>query len=67
MTTTATKPLHPAVGTAIDLAIVWGSQRRLKCPACKHFVADGPRIRCTCGAVYRRSDDASTYYVEARG
>jgi hypothetical protein len=39
----------------VELAVQWGSQRRLMCPACKRYIKNAreDRTDCTrCGRVY---------------
>jgi rRNA maturation endonuclease Nob1 len=47
----------PSVGDVVTLALTWGTQRRLKCPACKRYIHDADETAClSCGRAYSRVD-----------
>ena len=46
------------VGDVVKLALTWGTQRRLMCPACKRYIHVADETTCpTCGRAYHRVDD----------
>ena len=53
------------VGSIVPLLVSWGSQSRLRCPACQRFMARSCGLQCRCGAVYVHLGDGDDYVVEA--
>jgi hypothetical protein len=64
MSTTVVDP-SLAVGSIVPLVVAWGSQRRLRCPACQRFMAQSSGHQCRCGAVYAQIEDTDDFVVEA--
>lgn len=53
------------IGEVVFPVVIWGSQQRLRCPACQHFTVERPVVTCRCGAVYHQIGDTTDYLVEA--
>lgn len=52
-------------GGIVSLVVTWGSQSRHNCPNCQRFTSGGSVVQCRgCGAVYRRIQDTTDYFVE---
>lgn len=56
-----------AVGDEVTLAVSWGNQTRLRCPACQRYMAATAKGTCRCGTVYAPCRESGQFKVVSRG
>lgn len=54
-----------AVGQVVTLRVTWGTQSRLRCPACQRYMAACRQGHCRCGARYEPVESDGDFVVRS--